>query len=116
KPGQVIIQSFSKESLVKIHQLQPNLPTVQLLEAKQMASMTDADLEEIKTYAVGAGPDYKALNAENVSMIRSHGLLLHPYTVNTEADMRRLLDWGVTGVFTNYPDVFQHVKKDYKKA
>lgn len=69
KRGQVMIQSFSKESLVKIHQLQPNLPTVQLLEAKQMASMTDADLEEIKTYAVGAGPDYKALNAENVSMI-----------------------------------------------
>lgn len=85
------------------------------MEAKQIASMTDADLEEIKTYAVGAGPDYKALNAENVRMIRSHGLLLHPYTVNTEADMRRLLNWGVTGVFTNYPDVFHHVKKSYNK-
>ncbi|MGO0711628.1 glycerophosphodiester phosphodiesterase family protein [Bacillus subtilis] len=59
KPGQVIIQSFSKESLLKVHQLQPKLPTVQLLEAKQMASMTDAAMEEIKTYAVGAGPDYK---------------------------------------------------------
>lgn len=113
KRGQVIIQSFSKESLLKIHQLQPNLPTVQLMEAKQIASMTDADLEEIKTYAVGAGPDYKALNAENVRMIRSHGLLLHPYTVNTETDMRRLLDWGVTGVFTNYPDLFHKVKKGY---
>lgn len=44
----------------------------------------------------------------------SHGLLLHPYTVNSEADMRRLLNWGVTGVFTNYADIFQKVKKEYK--
>ncbi|WP_406589558.1 glycerophosphodiester phosphodiesterase [Bacillus atrophaeus] len=116
KPGQVIIQSFSKESLLKIHQLNANLPTVQLLEAEQIASMTDSELAEMKTYAVGAGPDYKALNAENVRKIRSHGLLLHPYTVNTEPDMRRLLNLGVTGVFTNYPDVFHHVKKDYKKS
>ncbi|WP_343311309.1 glycerophosphodiester phosphodiesterase [Bacillus atrophaeus] len=115
KPGQVIIQSFSKESLLKIHQLNANLPTVQLLEAEQIASMTDSELTEMKTYAVGAGPDYKALNAENVRKIRSHGLLLHPYTVNTEPDMRRLLNLGVTGVFTNYPDVFHHVKKSYKK-
>ncbi len=93
-----------------------NLPTVQLLEAEQIASMTDSELAEMKTYAVGAGPDYKALNAENVRKIRSHGLLLHPYTVNTEPDMRHLLNLGVTGVFTNYPDVFQHVKKDYKKS
>ncbi|MCY8847257.1 hypothetical protein MOD44_20175, partial [Bacillus inaquosorum] len=26
---------------------------------------------------------------------------------------RRLLDWGVTGVFTNYPDLFHKVKKGY---
>ncbi|MBY8913388.1 glycerophosphodiester phosphodiesterase [Bacillus sp. YC2] len=115
KTGQVIIQSFSKDSLLKIKTLDPKLPTVQLLEAEQLSSMTDADLTEIKTYAVGIGPDYKALNAENVRTIRNHGLLLHPYTVNTEADMRRLLNWGVTGVFTNYADVFQQVKKDYKK-
>lgn len=111
KPGQVIIQSFSKDSLLKIKTLDPKMPTVQLLEAEQLSSMTDADLNEIKTYAVGIGPDYKALNAENVRTIRNHGLLLHPYTVNTEADMHRLLNWGVTGVFTNYPDVFQRVKK-----
>ncbi|WP_438421124.1 glycerophosphodiester phosphodiesterase [Bacillus siamensis] len=114
KLGQVIIQSFSRDSLLKIKKLDPKLPAVQLLEADQMTSMTDADLADIKTYAVGIGPDYKALNAQNVRSIRSHGLLLHPYTVNTEADMRRLLDWGVTGVFTNYADIFQKVKKEYK--
>lgn len=53
KLGQVIIQSFSRDSLLKIKQLDPKLPAVQLLEAEQMTSMTDADLTDIKTYAVG---------------------------------------------------------------
>ena len=72
KLGQVIIQSFSRDSLLKIKQLDPKLPAVQLLEAEQMTSMTDADLTDIKTYAVGIGPDYKALNAQSVRNIRSH--------------------------------------------
>jgi glycerophosphoryl diester phosphodiesterase len=32
------------------------------------------------------------------------GLAVYPYTVDAEADMRRLLGWGVDGLFTNHPD------------
>lgn len=75
-----------------------------------MTSITDDQLDFIKTYAVGIGPNFRALTLENVLQVRSHGLLLHPYTVNSEADMTRLLQYGVTGLFTNFPDVFQRVK------
>ncbi len=48
-------------------------------------------------------------------MIRERGLLLHPYTVNEKVDMKRMLDYGVTGVFTNYADRFNEVLHDMKK-
>ncbi|MDG8483955.1 glycerophosphodiester phosphodiesterase family protein, partial [Streptococcus pneumoniae] len=86
------------------------LPKVQLLDRTQMTSITDDQLDFIKTYAVGVGPNFRALTPENVQQVRSHGLLLHPYTVNNEADMTRLLQYGVTGLFTNFPDVFNRVK------
>lgn len=110
RKGQVIIQSFSEESLLKLHKLAPRLPKVQLLDRAQMTSITDDQLDFIKTYAVGIGPNFRALTPENVQQVRSRGLLLHPYTVNNEADMIRLLQYGVTGLFTNFPDVFQRVK------
>ncbi|KOO47657.1 glycerophosphodiester phosphodiesterase [Priestia koreensis] len=114
KRGQVMIQSFSKDSLLKIRDLDPKLPTIQLLNAKSMQSITDATLTEIRSYAVGIGPDFKSLKGKNVQDIRQHDLLLHPYTVNDKAEMTRLLTLGITGAFTNYADLFNEAKKEFK--
>jgi len=32
-----------------------------------------------------------------------------PWTVNDPADMRRLIDWGVDGIITDYPDRLREV-------
>lgn len=114
KRGQVMIQSFSKDSLLKIRDLDSKLPTIQLLNAKSMQSVNDDTLTEIRSYAVGVGPDFNALNGKNVQDIRQHDLLLHPYTVNDKAEMTRLLTLGITGAFTNYTDLFNEAKREFK--
>ena len=40
-----------------------------------------------------------------VRCVSRAGLSVNVWTVNEEADMRRLLDWGVTGLITDRPDV-----------
>lgn len=115
KSGQVLIQSFSAESLQKVRSIDSKVPLIQLMEAKEVSSLTDTKLKEIRKYAVGVGPSYKALTRENVKAIRQQGLLLHPYTVNEKVEMVRLLDYGVTGVFTNYADRFNAVIKESSK-
>ncbi len=39
-----------------------------------------------------------------VEAAHAEGLAVYVFTVNREADMRRLLDLGVDGLFTDYPD------------
>jgi glycerophosphoryl diester phosphodiesterase len=57
--------------------------------------------------AVGAeaiNPWIGLATRELVEAAHGEGLAVYVYTVNREADMRRLLDLGVDGLFTDYPD------------
>jgi glycerophosphoryl diester phosphodiesterase len=100
----VIIQSFSEESLRKIHNLNANIPLVQLLSYKKAVQLTGAEIEKYKTYCIGLGMNYKYIDAAYVKTIQKFGLEVHPFTVDNEKDMKKLLIWGVDGMFTNYPD------------
>ncbi|MCA0986953.1 glycerophosphodiester phosphodiesterase [Guptibacillus algicola] len=112
--GTVLIQSFSKASLLKMHDLAPNMPLVQLIHYVTPATITNQELQEINRYAVGVGMSYNQIDQEYVEKVRESGLLIHPYTVNEKEDMKRLLDWGVTGMFTNYPDRLDDVMDDFE--
>ncbi|BCD23578.1 glycerophosphoryl diester phosphodiesterase [Bacillus cereus] len=100
----VIIQSFSEESLQKIHNLNINIPLVQLLSYKKAVQLTELEIKKYKTYCIGLGMNYKYIDSAYVKKIKKHGLEVHPFTVDNEQDMKRLLLWGVDGIFTNYPD------------
>ncbi|WP_053216179.1 glycerophosphodiester phosphodiesterase [Guptibacillus hwajinpoensis] len=111
RSSKVLIQSFSKESLLKMEDLNPNLPLVQLISYKEQATISDEELNELTEYAVGVGMSYTKIDEDYVQQVRNAGLHIHPYTVNEKEDMERLLDWGVTGMFTNYPDRLNEVLK-----
>ncbi|WP_408962559.1 glycerophosphodiester phosphodiesterase [Pseudalkalibacillus hwajinpoensis] len=104
RSSKVLIQSFSQESLLKMHNLNPNLPLIQLISYKEPATISEGELQELTEYAVGVGMSASKIDETYVQKVRSAGLLIHPYTVNEKDQMTRLLDWGVTGIFTNYPD------------
>jgi glycerophosphoryl diester phosphodiesterase len=102
----VLIQSFSERSLRRIHALDASLPLVQLLGARwHTAAGIRARLPEIAQYAVGIGPSWRDVDERLVAAARAHCLEVHPYTVNDEARMRSLAGLGVTGIFTDMPDV-----------
>lgn len=103
KQSRVIIQSFSSESLRRVRSLQPDLPLVQLLDDDLVAPF-DEEFGTIAEYAVGIGPDRSQVDAAFMAAARRHGLLVHPYTVNETAEMVRLLEFGVDGLFTDRPD------------
>ncbi|MEW9676840.1 glycerophosphodiester phosphodiesterase [Lentibacillus sp. L22] len=109
--SKVLIQSFSQESLEIVHSMNPNVPLIQLISYSEPATITDEELRAIEEYAVGIGASHTKINRNYVKKVREHDLLMHPYTVNTREDMEKVLDWGATGMFTNYPDVLNNVLK-----
>ncbi|MDR6226833.1 glycerophosphodiester phosphodiesterase [Desmospora profundinema] len=110
----VLVQSFSQASLLKMYHLNPDVPLVQLFWYDTPGSITDGELEAVKRYAIGVGPNFQRIDREYVQQVRKHGLEIHPYTVNEKADMEKLIEWGVTGMFTNHPDRLHEVLRGKK--
>jgi glycerophosphoryl diester phosphodiesterase len=108
---QVLIQSFSAESLMTIHEAEPTLPLIQLFWAGTSKSI-QRDLDAVSEYAVGIGPYKKDVDAALVEAAHEHCLAVHPYTVNTEEEMNKLISLGVDGMFTNDPALLDAVLGD----
>jgi glycerophosphoryl diester phosphodiesterase len=108
---QVLIQSFSAESLMTIHEMNEDLPLIQLYWAGTSKSI-QRDLDAVSEYAVGIGPYKKDVDAALVEAAHEHCLAVHPYTVNTVEEMEDLISEGVDGMFTNNPDLLEGVLGD----
>lgn len=48
--------------------------------------------------------DYMLLSSKSVRQIQKFGMKVIPWTVNERPDMDRLLQWGVDGIITDYPN------------
>ncbi|NMH74324.1 glycerophosphodiester phosphodiesterase [Bacillus sp. RO2] len=107
----LLVQSFSPASLTKMNQIDPSVKLVQLMWYTSPAAISDAELQAIKKYAIGIGPNSSMIDQEYVQKTVKNGLEIHPYTVNEKEDMKELIEWGVTGIFTNFPDRLHEVKK-----
>ena len=101
----VILQSFSPASLMKLRDLEPTLPRVQLAPGDETVASIQSQLSEVAAYAQGLGPHYSDVNAALLDEAHELGLMVHPYTVDAPEEMRRLIGIGVDGMFTNVPDV-----------
>lgn len=107
--NRVIVQSFSAASLQRLHELNPQLELVLLIEDPIPRDSLDTVLDRVARYAIGIGPARAIVSAALIDAAHKRKLVVHPYTVNDEPVMRFLLGRGVDGMFTDRPDVLRRV-------
>lgn len=102
--GRALVQSFSQPSLEHLRGLAPFLPLFQLYFEHETSETIRAGLDAAATYALGIGPAKADVDRPLVEAAHARGLEVHPYTVNESREMRALVDAGVDGMFTDFPD------------
>jgi glycerophosphoryl diester phosphodiesterase len=100
----ITIQSFDKESLRVVRQAAPHLPLALLIEGGKDASHYIEQIEDL-----GFKPDiyscyFGLVNEDLISHCKAEEIRVIPWTVNQVDDMKKLIDLGVDGIITDYPD------------
>jgi len=98
----VIISSFNPDYVRQSKEIAPHVLTGLLTEHEFEGDPVKA-ARDVKADAWH--PGFRRLTRETVQRVREAGIAVNPYTVNDPEDMRRLADWGVTGIVTDYPQV-----------
>lgn len=105
----VTIQSFDVRTLQYLHEHYPKVKTALLIDEKIDFEVNVAELGFKPTvyspYSVLVG---KGL----VERCHEAGVKIIPWTVNTVKDMKYLIELGVDGVVTDYPNIYKNVKED----
>jgi glycerophosphoryl diester phosphodiesterase len=96
----VIVSSFNHDYILRAKAAEPKLRTGALVE--EAAADPVALLERTKADSYNPGLDI--LTEKAVRAVRDSGREVHVWTANEVPDMERILGWGVTGIFTDFPD------------
>lgn len=100
---QVTFISFLPEVWDAIDRLSPDSPVVHLV--RSAAALAGIAMGEAGTQSVaaGVGMPYALVGEEIVDRMHRHGYGVFAWTVDDEAEMRRLIACGVNGIVTNRP-------------
>jgi glycerophosphoryl diester phosphodiesterase len=97
--GRVMVQSFEAEALRAVGERAPEIPLAMLVRKRASYGrlLEQSGAEVLSPKAAG-------LRREDVETFQARGIRVIPWTVNEKKEMRRLLEWGVDGIITDYPD------------
>ena len=101
--GRVTVGSFQKGALEAVRALDPVLPTG--------ADAVKPAFTIFQVPEIYAGT--RVVTPEFIARAHAAGIAVMVWTVNHEADMQRLLEWGVDGLITDRPDLAVPLVRDW---
>lgn len=96
-----IIQSFDVAILEAVHGLAPLIPVALLVEN---ADGMEANLQRLTFTPNYYSPAFSIANAQLAEQLRERNIGLLVWTVNEETDIEGMLELGVDGIITDFPE------------
>jgi len=97
-----MITSFDSASVLKVKQIAPELTTGFIFSTDYPQSVFNGNWEVLSC-------NKKVVDEEFLKKARKAGKKVQVWTVNDEETMKELIDLGVDGIITNYPDKLKKV-------
>jgi len=99
-PKRFILSSFDHHALMKLRSLGSPHPLGVLTEARLIAPWVYVETHHFQTYH----PYFRTLDPEAIKELKARKIPVYTYTVNKARAAKRLMDWGIDGIITNWPE------------
>ena len=108
--NRVVFSSFNHESVIKLKKLAPEIPCGFLCSGKPdidalAALMRDTGVDFLH-------PDIASIDSQFIEAAARRGIRLNIWTVNDEPTMRRLIEQGAHGIFTDDPGLLTRALRE----
>jgi len=107
--GGSFIASFHDECLARVRELDPGMRLSLIVGIDPLSEDEIARLME-RTQRLGArtlAASYRGITPSLLAATSAAGIGVVAWTVNEREDMRRMVELGIAGITTNYPEVLQ---------
>lgn len=104
-----IIQSFDVRTIQLVHTQYPQLKTAFLVE-NTSAKDLNSQLKTLGFIPTIFSPAYQFVDQKLVNSCHRKGMHVIVWTVNTLPEMQKMLDLGVDGIISDYPNLFSAIK------
>jgi len=97
--GPVLLSSFKEEEVEAARLVMPSLPTSMIFDvfaARNIPAYRERGYSLVSLRR-------KTVNEKLVAACHEQGLAVYVWTVDDEDEMRRLISWGVDGIYSNNP-------------
>jgi glycerophosphoryl diester phosphodiesterase len=105
-----IIQSFDVRTIQLVHTTYPQLKTAFLVE-NTSAKELNTQLKTLGFIPTIFSPAYQFVDQKLVNSCHRKGMHVIVWTVNTLPEMQKMLDLGVDGIISDYPNLFSALKQ-----
>ncbi len=106
----VLVSSFDHIALAKFQKLAPAIPIGMLIHYPLIKPWKYAKDSGLDIHSIH--PNAVFLNKEFIDACHAHGYKVYPYTVNKPEEYEQFVEWGVDGVFSNNPKLFESYSND----
>ncbi|MDF0707287.1 MAG: glycerophosphodiester phosphodiesterase family protein [Bacteroidota bacterium] len=96
----IVISSFKWDELRSMRAKNKDIQIAVLTEDDPLQAIEVA--KELN--AVAINPNYTTLTPENTAKIQSEGFKVYTWTVNEPENIQKMIEFGVDGIITNYPE------------
>jgi glycerophosphoryl diester phosphodiesterase len=105
-----IIQSFDVRTIQFVHTQHPEIKTAFLVE-ETSAKKLKTQLNALGFIPTIFSPAYQFVDKKLVNSCHRKGMHLIAWTVNTLPEMQKMLELGVDGIISDYPNLFSVLKQ-----
>lgn len=99
--NRAVVQSFDVNTLIELRKLDARIP--QALLVYNLDSL-EANLDQLGYVPEIYSPYYRLVDENLIADAAAKGMRVIPWTINSTEEMQRLIDLGVDGIITDYPN------------